>query len=612
MNRENIPEHVIESILQRVDIVDIVGRYVSLTKQGKNYSGLCPFHSEKTPSFLVSPDKQIFKCFGCGKGGDVFRFLMNIEGISFPEAVKTLGEEAGVAYAWQRAAEPATPEQLERRKLLEAHELAAKWYHSILMNTDAGRPAMDYLTKRGFSLKSIETFQIGYAPPMRDKLLQFLSSKHFEADLLERGGLLRSTEHGYVDLFRDRIMFPIHDPSGKVVAFAGRVLNEGNPKYLNSPDSPIFSKSRLLYNLHQAKAEIRKSKQAVLFEGYADVIKAREAGVLNGIAAMGTSFSDKHAAILERMAEEIVICYDGDEAGQAAALKSLQLLEKRRTAVRIAMLPRRLDPDEYISAHGAEAFRREVIEGAVSPAAYRLIRLRGQYKLSDGEGRLRYIRGALQVIAGLSSPTEREHHLRGLSDEFDYSLETLKQECALLRQELEKKQRIGDNNDNPWNNVMNNGRTAESAPALLPAYHNAERRLLAIMMHEPETTAYVAQQLGDGFHVEAHAALAAYIYAFYADHDRPSVSLFIGSLQEELADLASDISMLYSKETSNRQAVDDYIREIRKYPVMRLIEEKKKQMLQAERSGDLLSAAQIGSEIITLEKQMKSLQREKV
>jgi DNA primase len=612
MNRGTIPEHVIESIQQRVDIVDIVGRYVSLTKQGKNYSGLCPFHSEKTPSFLVSPDKQIFKCFGCGKGGTVFRFLMDIEGITFPEAVRMLGEEAGVSHAWQDEAEPLTPEQIERRRLLEAHELAAKWYHSILLNTDAGRTAMAYLTGRGFSLRSIEAFQIGYAPPMRDKLYQFLASKRFEAELLEKGGLLRSTDQGYVDLFRDRIMFPIHDASGKVIAFAGRALNDDHPKYLNSPDSPLFSKSRQLYNLHQAKADIRKAKQAVLFEGYADVIKAWDAGVRNGVAAMGTSFNEKHATILERLADEIVLCYDGDEAGQAAAMKSLQLLEKRRMNVRVAIVPRRLDPDEYIAAHGGEAFRREVLEAAVSPTTFRLIRLRGQYRLNDGEGKLRYIRAALHVIAGVRSPTEREHHLRGLAEEFDYSLDTLKQECALLRQELEKKQRIGDNNDNPWNNVMNNGRTAESAPTLLPAYHNAERYLLSIMMHEPEVTAYVERELGDGFHVEAHAALAAYIYAYHAEHDRPSVGRFIGSLEGELTDLASEIALLYSRETSNRQAADDYIREIRKYPVMRQIEEKKREMLKAERSGDLVSAARLGSEIITLERQMKSLHREHV
>lgn len=610
MNHDSIPEHVIQSILQRVDIVEIVGRYVSLGKQGKNFNGLCPFHSEKSPSFLVSPEKQIFKCFGCGKGGDVFRFIMEIDGSSFPEAVRSLADDAGVTHGWLESSAPLTPEQQEKQRLMDAHELAAKWYHSILMNTEAGQPAMEYLLGRGFTHKAIETFQIGYAPPMWDKLLEFLTSKQYDAALLDKGGLVRATNNGYIDMFRDRIIFPIHDPRGKVIAFAGRILGEGQPKYLNTSDSPIFNKSRNLYNLHLAKVEMRKSKKVVLFEGYADVIKAWEAGVHNGVATMGTSLSEGHASLLKRLADEAVVCYDGDEAGQAAALKSLQLLEKQRLSIRVAMLPGKLDPDEFIMANGAERFRREIIEGAASTITFRLHRLRSQHKLNDGEGRLRYIRASLHIIARLDSPAEREHYMRELSSEFSYSMDTLKQECSQIRQEIEKKQRIGDNNEKPWNNVMNNGRSVESAPALLPAYHNAERNLLAIMMHDPEITSYVEKKLGDGFHVEAHAALAAYIYGYFAQYDDPPVSRFIGSLEGELLELASRISMLYSKESASPQVVDDYIREIRKFPMLRTIEEKKKEMLQAERSGDIARAAQIGTEIITLERQLKALQRE--
>lgn len=610
MKRETIPEQVIDAILQRVDIVEIAGRYVSLSKKGKNFSGLCPFHSEKTPSFLVSPEKQIFKCFGCGKGGNVFHFIMNIEGVSFPEAVRMMAEEAGMAHLVQETNAPLTKEQLEQQQLFEAHELAAKWYHGILVTTDAGRLAMEYLKGRGFTPKTIEAFQIGYAPPMRDKLYQFLASKHFEPELLVKGGLVRASDTGYTDMFRDRIIFPIRNSGGKVIALAGRILHEGQPKYLNTPDTPIFNKSRQLYNLHMAKAEIRRTKQLVLFEGYADVIRAWEAGVHNGVATMGTSLSENHASLMKRLADEIVICYDGDDPGQAAAIRSLRMLEKHRLTVRVALLPGNMDPDEYISAYGPERFRREVIESAVPAVSFRLIRLRGQYRLNDNEERLRYIRAALHVIARIDSPTEREHRIRELSEEFHYSMESLKQECAQIRQEIEKKQRNGDNNNIPWNNVLNNGRSAESAPVLLPAYHNAERHLLAIMMHDPEVTAYVEEKLGDGFLVDAHNALAAYLYAYYARNDEPSVSKFIGTLDGELMELAAAVSMLYSKETSSLQAVDDYIREIRKASMQQLIEQKKREMLKAERSGDIISAARIGSEIITLERQMKSSHRE--
>lgn len=610
MHQGSIPEHIIRSVLERVDIVDVVGRYVTLGKQGKNFTGLCPFHSEKTPSFLVSPDKQIFKCFGCGKGGDVFRFLTTIEGISFPEAVKSLAEDAGIEYQWKNVSAPLTPEQEEKRSLLVAHELAAKWYHSILLHTDAGRPAMEYLLKRGFSQKSIETFQIGYAPPMWDKLHQFLNSKDFSSELLEKGGLLRSTDKGYIDLFRDRIMFPIRDAAGKVIAFAGRLLGEGHPKYLNTPESPLFHKNRVLFHLHEAKSEARKTGQIVLFEGYVDVIKAWEAGVRNGVATMGTAISERHATLLKRFADQIVLCYDGDDAGRTAVHKNLQSLQKQRFSVRVALLPDHLDPDDYISKYGGEAFRKQMIEGAVSTIEFLLFRLRSRFKLQESEGKLQYIRAALKLIAKQPSPTTREHYMRELSTEFSYSLDTLKQECAEIRSELQKKQSSGDNNVNPWNNVMNNTREVNTSPALLPAYTIAERNLLSIMMHDAEMTSYVEKTLGADFNVEAHAALAAYIYAYYAEHSSPQISHFIGSLDEELSDLASAISMLYSKGAVSQQVVDDYIREIRKVPLQQQMNRKKQELLQAERSEDWLTAAQLGTEIITLERKLKTMQRE--
>lgn len=610
MNHGNIPEHLIQTVLERADIVEVVGRYVSLSKQGKNFTGLCPFHSEKTPSFLVSPEKQIFKCFGCGKGGDVFRFLMNIDGISFPEAFNQLADEVGIRHQWKAKTIPLTPAQEEKRKLMEAYELTTKWYHNILLHTDVGRKAMEYLYDRGFSLKSIEAFQIGYAPPMWDKLHQFLSSKGFSSDFLEKGGLLRSTEKGYMDLFRDRIIFPIHETSGKVIAFAGRILGEGQPKYLNTPDTILFQKSRVLFHFHQAKLEARKTGYIVLFEGYADVIKAWQAGIRNGVASMGTSISEQHAQLLKRFTNQIVLCYDGDEAGQTAAHKNIQPLEKHRFSVRVSILPDRMDPDEYITVHGGESFRKNIIEAAVSTVEFHLLRLRNAYKLQESDGKLQYVRASLKVIARQHSPTVREHYLRALSSEFKFSLDTLKQECAEIRHELQKKRQVGDNNDIPWNNVKNNTSKGDTAPSLLPAWHIAERHLLAIMMHDPQITSYVEKKLGAGFQVESHAALAAYIYAYYTNHEEMMLQQFIGSLDEELANLASAISILYSKEATSQQVVDDYILEILKVPLQQQISRKKKEMLQAERSEDWMTAAQLGTEIITLERQLKAMQLE--
>lgn len=607
MNYASIPDELIDTVLKRHDIVDIVGRYVSLAKQGKNHRGLCPFHSEKTPSFNVTQDKQIFKCFGCGKGGNLIQFVMAIENLTFPEAVRMLAEEINLTVHWQQPASELTPAQLERISLLEAHDLAAKWFHNVLLNTGAGKPAMDYLIQRGFTHKMIETFQLGYAPPMRDKLAEFLSKRDYPLELMEKGGLLRSTDHGYTDLFRDRIIFPIHDTQGKVIAFAGRLLGDGQPKYLNTPETPLFNKSRSLYNFHRAKAEIRKTRSIVLFEGYADIIKAWEAKVWNGIATMGTAFTEQHAAYMERLVNEVVICYDGDDAGQAAALNVVNLLEKRQITVRVARLPAAMDPDDYIAQHGADKFVREVIEPASAATRFRMDRLRRQYSLSDETGKLKYIHAALQIVARLQSPIEREHYIQDLANEFHYPLETIKQECHEIRQELEKKKRIGDKNDNSWNNVMNNNTVTNTAPILKPAYHNAERNLLAAMMHDPEITSYVEMKLGAAFNVETHVALAAYIYAYYAQHDEADIARLIAGLDPELSGLASELSLLYSKEAATPEAVNDYIREIHKLPQQRLIEQKKKQLLQAERSGDVILASQIGIEIITLERQLKSI-----
>ncbi|GIQ68005.1 DNA primase [Xylanibacillus composti] len=607
MNNGNIPEEVIQAVLKAYDIVELVGRTVHLTKQGKNYKGLCPFHSEKTPSFTVSPDKQIFHCFGCGVGGHAIKFVMETESLTFPEAVRQMAEEAQLPYAWSDAPAAETEEQREQNALRTAHEWAAKWYHHILMNTEHGQRAASYLRERGFTDKLAQTFQLGYAPAMRNSLAGFLEKKQFSTGQLERGGLARIGDYGAADLFRDRIMFPIHDARGRVCAFSGRTLDGKQPKYLNTPETPIFAKSRILYNLHQAKTEIRRSKTAVLFEGYADVIKSWGAGVLNGIATMGTALTEEHVAVLKRVCEEVVICYDGDDAGQAAAMKCLPLLARAGIRAKVAMLPPGLDPDEYIERYGSEAFVRGIVEAAAAPAAFRLHYARRKYKLQTEEGKAGYLREASKIVASLPSPIERELLLKELAGEFEVSFETLKQESNEVRQELEKKKRIGDKNDNSWNNVWNDRAAPERAPALLPAYINAERHLLAHMMHSKEVTLYVQEHIGDAFNVERHAALAAYLYAFFAEHEEPDFSRYLATLDNpELENAATAISMMAVSDANHSALLDDYIHEIRKAPALRELEKKKREMVQAERSGNLEEAMRLGAEIIALKSQLKS------
>jgi len=606
MNYGMIPQTIIDEVLRRHEIAETVGKYVHLAKNGKYLKGLCPFHSEKTPSFTVTPEKGIFHCYGCGKGGNAIKFVMEMEGETFPEAVKRMAEEVGIAANWATATnEEPTPYQKERQTLHEAHTYSAKLYHYLLRNTEAAKPALDYLRSRGFTDTLIEEFGLGYAPARWDTLTGALERKGYAAAEMEAGGLLsrRQEGEGYVDRFRDRVMFPIHDGKGQVVAFAGRLLANGQPKYLNSPESPIFNKSRTLYRLHEARSAIRRTRQAVLFEGYVDCIKAWSAGVHNGVATMGTALTAEHAAMLKRFADEIVLCYDGDDAGQAAAHKSIPLLEGEGFTVRVSVLPGRMDPDEYITAHGAESFVREFIEGAVSAIKFQLIYLRKSHILLEEDGRIRYLREAVKLVAGKDSPTERELLLKELAGEFGVSLDALKQECLEVRQ----KEKMGNTGDIPagtWNNVWNEKRSSSKHPPLAPAYMQAERQLLSWMMQDGDTALLVQQQLGEDFHVEDHAALAAYLYAYYAQGNDPDIGRFITYLHDDRLERAASAIALDDTPYDER-VLQDCLRTIGRASLMRDIDRKREEMHHAERSGDPIKAAQILTEIIALEKQRK-------
>lgn len=612
MSTGQIPEEVIEAVLKHHDIVDVIGKYVHLSKQGRNLKGLCPFHSEKSPSFTVHPEKQIFKCFGCGTGGNAITFLRDIEGYSFSEAVRHLAEEAGIQFGgWQEATPEQTAKQLEREQLLKAHERAAMLYHYILKHTEQGKAASEYLKNRGFNEALIETFQIGYAPARWDTLVVQLQKNEFDMPLMEAGGLIsaKSSGDGYVDKFRDRIMFPIRDAKGKVIAFAGRTLGNEQPKYLNSPETMLFRKSRILYNFHQARAAVKKEGSIVVFEGYADVIKAWMAGVHNGVGTMGTALTDEHARLIRLATEEVIVCFDGDNAGQSASYKSLPILERAGLTVKVAIVPDKLDPDEYIALNGEEGFRRDVLNEALPVVKYRLHYLRRNFNFLDADAKLRYVKTAIrEVIADLPSPTEREYYLKELSNEHQMSLDSIKQETNLIRQELQKKRQSGDNNENSWNNVRHDGREGVPLPKPSSKGDKAETDLLTAMMHDKDVAGYVQQHLGEAFNIEAHAALAAYLYAYYAQGFEPDASRFIASLQDEaLERVASSMLMPDLVKGINAQVIDDCIRVVKAVPQLKALEQMEQERIRVERDGDPLRAAQIAIEIITLKNQLKGV-----
>ncbi len=393
-----------DKVKQQADIVRVVGEYVRLKKSGQSFTGLCPFHSEKTPSFNVHPVRQIYHCFGCGVGGDVFKFVMEMDKCGFPEAVRTVAEKCGIPIPAKRERSPEErKENQQRAALVEMHREAQTFFVKQLEGTPEGKAARAYLEDRGLDKEAIVRFGIGYAPSGGDLLLRHLKTKYADKLLVESGLVSRDPSGRMFDRFRRRILFPISNESGKIVAFGGRALGDDQPKYLNSPETPIYSKSNVLYHLDRAKEALRRRDFAVLVEGYMDAIAVARAGVSNVVASCGTSLAEPQVKLLGRFTRHVVVNYDPDSAGQAAAERSLALLLEQGFDVRVLALPavgdKKADPDLFIREKGAEAYAKQLKE-APDYVDYLIGRAR-QMDLSTGEGKLRavnYLMPYLQKI----------------------------------------------------------------------------------------------------------------------------------------------------------------------------------------------------------------------
>lgn len=598
--RNRIPEEMIEQIRQHIDIVDIVSEYVPLKKQGRNYFGLCPFHGEKTPSFSVAPDKQIFHCFGCKVGGNVYSFLMEIEGWSFLEAVQHLAEKAGVELPQIASESNRSGQTKQHQEMLDMHDILVKLYHYCLMETEFGKEALAYLKGRGIEVQTIKAFEIGYSPPSWDFTANFLSRRGFSLDVAEKAGLLtkRNFDGKLFDRFRNRIMFPIRNAKGETIAFGGRVLRNGEPKYLNSPESPIFNKSQTLYGFHLARESIRKKRQTILFEGYVDVVSAWKEGVTNAIATLGTAVTSEQANRIRRTSESVIVCYDSDSAGTNAALKAAEILERAGCLVKIANLPDGYDPDDYIQKHGGKKFRDDVLAQSVTVMTFKMKVLRQGKNLQDEGERLKYVDDVLQEVSKLSNAIERDHYVRQLADEFSLSLDALKKQLYFLRSQRIKDRDIRLRDANLGKSLIKN--------SLLPAYQNAERMLLSHMMKNRDIALRVKERLGGAFNVEEYSALAAYIYAFYANYESSDVRLLLETIDDtEVLQTASELAIIEMNDELSEEALQDYIRVIENYPNWLKIKEKTQEKIEAEQREDFLTAAQIANEIIEMEKSLK-------
>lgn len=484
-----VSTEVLETIRHQTDIVNLIGKYVSLEKKGHNYTGLCPFHQEKKPSFTVSQEKQVFYCFGCGTGGDVYKFLMLAENLTFPEAVQNLATQAGVIIP--APAYPGIEEQTKKKEQLwKINELAKNFYHYFLTKQPEAQPARDYLANRGLSLAALKSFQLGYAPAGWTKLLDHLRQQNYSTGEVIDAGLAVSSEHGKVyDRFRNRLMFPIYDFLGRVTGFGGRVLDDSLPKYLNTPESSIFNKRNILYGLNLARSSIKEQGFALIVEGYLDAITAHQFGLTNTVATLGTSLTEEQARLIARYTREAVIAYDADPAGEAAALRGVDILHASGCLVRVVTIPEGKDPDEYIRLKGINAWK-ELVTSALPLLEYKLI------KAKQKKGTTRAIlQQVLPNLAGYEDAVEQEEGIRKVAAYLNLSWEVIKSEIEQFKAQQQKIRPASDKNVNNCYNRNINPHMLLKLP--VNRRTRAELELLQLLLVQPAFLAFVQEELGE-------------------------------------------------------------------------------------------------------------------
>ena len=404
-------DDIIEEVRQKNDIVDVVSQYVKLTRKGSSYFGLCPFHNEKTPSFSVTPGKQMYYCFGCGAGGNVFNFIMEYENYTFGEALKYLADRAGVELPQIEYSKEVREKAQERAELLEINKQAAQYFYYQL-RTEKGAQGYQYLTGRGLSEETMRKFGLGYSDKFGGGLYQFLKSKGYGDDRLRESGLFNVDErHGMYDKFWNRVIFPIMDVNNRVIGFGGRVMGDGKPKYLNSPETKIFDKSRNLYGLNVARTTRRK--YLILCEGYMDVISMHQAGFTNAVASLGTALTSGHASLLKRYTQEVLLLYDSDEAGVRAALRAIPILREAGVNSRVVNLRPYKDPDEFIKNLGAEAFE-ERLEQASDSFMFRVSIAESEFPMEEPQGQNRFFERCAEMLLELKDELERNLYIEAI------------------------------------------------------------------------------------------------------------------------------------------------------------------------------------------------------
>lgn len=582
-----IPEETIEEIRGHVDIVDLVSDYVHLKKRGNNYFGLCPFHAEKTPSFSVNAEKQIFHCFGCGVGGNVFTFLRDIENISFIEAVRTLAERAGVPLPEEQVG----PTRGEASDVLyRANELARKYYQHLLWNDPIGEKTRAYLERRGISRPVAERFGLGYSPPEWDRLLNVAGRRALSGEALEEAGLAspRSSGIGYYDRFRDRLMFPISNVGGRTVAFGARTLEpDGEPKYLNSPETAIYRKGQILYGLGENKAAIRAAHYAIIVEGYTDLLRLVQSGIEPVVASAGTAFTPDQARLLARYAPRVIVVYDGDQAGSMAALRGSDVLLEADLDVYVVALPEGHDPDSFVRQEGPEPFL-QLVERARPVLEYKLDQVGRTEDLSTVSGRRVALAALVETMARIGDEIKRNLWIKEMAERLDVKEEVLHRAVETERRRGPKQKDV----ETP-------------GPATEPKGSAAQRELLRMMIGRPGVTARVAQEVGpEGFESGAYRNIARALFSMVEEDLSPDPAALIDRLQDPR--LTRWVSCLTSEgfdETQMTRSLNDAITAVRRERIHRDLKEATRALKEAEQRGDTRRVDELYQHVIRLRKE---------
>ncbi|EIW17228.1 MULTISPECIES: DNA primase [Pelosinus] len=579
--KDGIYDEFIDRLRSESDIVSILSDYVPLKKKGKNYWGCCPFHHENTPSFSVTPDKGFFYCFGCQSGGNVFNFLMKIENISFFDAVKVLAQKMNIPLPEKEKSSRELARERENSKLYRVNEMAREFFYACLTKTVYGKKAREYLNSRGVTDDVIERFKIGFAPPAWDKLVNAFLERGVEQEVLLRAGLIveRNSGDGVYDRFRSRVIFPISDARGRVVGFGGRVIDDSQPKYLNSPETSVFNKRYILFGFDAAQKFIKESGQAIVVEGYMDAITAHAFGIRNVVASLGTAFSPEQAKLLLRNAKDIFFAYDSDAAGQNATVRALSILRNLGANVRVISIPDGKDPDEFIRKHGAEAFQLLIAEAA-DILEYQIKQAFQSIDYSGLEGKVAVVSKIVPILAEADNAVEVNAYIASIS-------QTLAIDESAIRSEVRKFlfQQQKDKNVNKGKNISNMLVVKQPSVAL----EQAESHIVRLMCGDSSLIPYIREKLSiEEIQGENRREIINLIFKEYNMGKDITDTAWTMMLSEAANAELSHIMLIdiQYNDTDNIKMVDDCIKNMRLTNLKFLYEQHRLRADELERLGD--------------------------